>query len=212
MFAEAQRGPDRYRRGRSGRPCPRSRNADGDTVAAVSGSLEPPYGERVVSWRAIHQELAPDLDGEPEFAELAAEMYRLRGLVMAQGAETEAVLGQILSMLDPSTELDTRTAGQLLKVLRQRLPSDFRSRWDAALDEIWRAIKSRNRVVHADVTIGSTWVPYATGGGEYAPVISLMGGDDYSEAELRGDLVLQQEATVLAVRLLLATQEHLASP
>jgi hypothetical protein len=183
-----------------------------DTVAAMPESAEPPYGERVVSWRAIYDELEPDLDTEPEFAELAAEMYRLRGLMMAQGAETEAALGQVLGVLDPSTSAPTRTAGQLLNVLRKRLPPDLRSQWDSALNDIERAIKSRNRVVHADVRIGSSWVSYATGGGEYVPVIGLMGGDDYSEADLRGDLLLQQEATVLAVRLLLAAQRLLAAP
>jgi hypothetical protein len=178
----------------------------------VTGSPEPPYGERVVSWRAVCDEFEPDLDSQPEFAELAAGIYQLRGLVMAQGAETEAALGRVLSVLDPSTDGATRTAGQLLTVLRQRLPSDLRSQWDSALDTIGSAIKSRNRVVHADVSVGSSWAPYATGGGEYVPVISLMGGEDYSEAELRRDLVLQQEATILAVRVLLATQRHLAAP
>jgi hypothetical protein len=188
-----------------------SRNADGDTFAVVSGSPEPPYGERVVSWRAIQQELGRGLDGGPEFEELAAETHRLRGLVMAQGAETDAVLGQILSTLDPSKAWDTRPAGQLLKDLRDRLPAELGPQWDAALNEISRAIKSRNRAVHADVIIGSTWVPHGTGGEEDVPVITLLGGDDYSAAELRGDLVLQQEATVLAVRLLLATQDHVAA-
>ena len=102
--------------------------------SVVTGSGEPPYGERVVSWRAVYDELEPDLDSQPEFAELAAEMYRLRGLVMAQGAETEAALGQVLSLLDPSAEAPNRTAGQLLNVLRQRLPPYFRSQWDSALD------------------------------------------------------------------------------
>jgi hypothetical protein len=183
-----------------------------DTVAAMPESPEPRHGERAVSWRAIYDELEPDLDNEPEFAELAAEMYRLRGLVMAQGAETEAALGQVLSVLDPSTNAPTRTAGQLLNVLRQRLPPDFRSQWDSALDGIERAIKSRNRVVHADVRIGSSWVPYATGGGEYVPVIGLMGGDGLLGGRSSWRVLLQQEATVLAVRLLLDAQRLLAPP
>lgn len=174
--------------------------------------LKPPYGERVVSWRAVQEDLVPDLFQEPEFAELAAELHRLRGLVMAQGAETEAVLGQIVLELDPDTELTRQTAGQLLRLLRRLLPSAVRSHWDAALTDIDRAIKCRNRVVHADVTIGSTWVPYATGGGEFVPVISLMKGDDYDETDLRRDLVLQQEATIAAVRMLLALQHHPATP
>ena len=64
------------------------------------GSPEPPYGERVVSWRAVYDELEPDLDAYSQL-QLAAEMHRLRGLVMAQAGETEAALGQVLSVLDP---------------------------------------------------------------------------------------------------------------
>jgi hypothetical protein len=172
--------------------------------------VDPPYGERVVSWRTVLQELETDSGTEPEFEHIAGELYRLRGLVMAQCAETEAVLGQILGVLDPSAARDSRTAGQLLKLLKQRLPAGLRSRWAPALVDIGEAIRSRNRVVHADVTIGSSWVPYATGGGEYMPVVSMMGHHAYDGSDLLSDLVLQQKATVLAVRLLLAT--HRASP
>lgn len=178
----------------------------------MSERVEPPYGERVVSWRAVLQELDEDFGDEPEFRQIAGELYRLRGLVMAQCAETEVVLGQILDVLDPSAAHDNQTAGRLLTLLKQGLPADLRSRWAPALVAIREAIRSRNRVVHADVTIGSSWVPYATGGGEYVPVISIMGRDAYDESDLLRDLVLQQEATVLAVRLLLATQERRASP
>lgn len=181
-------------------------------VATMSERVDPPYGERVVSWRTVLQELEKDFGGEPEFEHIAGELYRLRGLVMAQCAETEAVLGQILGVLDPSAAPDTRTAGQLLSALEQRLPAGLRSRWAPALVDIREAIRSRNRVVHADVTIGSSWVPYATGGGEYVPVISMMGHDAYDQSDLLRDLVLQQKATVLAVRLLLATHEPGASP
>ncbi|HEV3485738.1 MAG TPA: hypothetical protein VG106_10045, partial [Vicinamibacterales bacterium] len=47
------------------------------TVATMSGRAEPPYGERVASWRAILQELEDDFSGEPEFEPIAGEMYRL---------------------------------------------------------------------------------------------------------------------------------------
>jgi hypothetical protein len=173
----------------------------------VTEPLDPPYGERVVSWRAIELELRPDPAIGPEFAELASGIYRLRGLVMAQGAETEAVLGQIVSELDPAADVSSMTAGRLLIKVRELLASDLRSSWYDALNRMSSAITARNRAVHSDVTIGSTWVPYETGGGEFVPVISLMGHDDYDESDLRRDLVLQQEATVLAVGLLLAIQE-----
>lgn len=83
----------------------------------MSGTPEPPYGERVVSLRAVYDELEPDVEREPEFAEHATEIHRLQGLVMAQAAETEAALGQALGILDPSSDARTRTAGQLLRVL-----------------------------------------------------------------------------------------------
>lgn len=128
-------------------------------------------------------------------------MHRLRGLVMAQGAETEAVLGQILVELEPTTDLGKLTARRLLGRVRDRLApaagSDFRF-----VREIGAAIEARNRAVHADVTIGSTWAPYTTGGEEHVPVIRFVGNEPYDETDLRRDLILQQQATVVAVRLL----------
>jgi hypothetical protein len=62
-------------------------------------------------------------------------------------------------------------------------------------------VKRRNHAVHPPVTIGSDWMPYATGGGEWVPMISFMSNDCYDEADLRRDLALQQEATAAAVRL-----------
>jgi hypothetical protein len=177
----------------------------------MTNHREPPYGERVVSWRAVLDELQQDFSGPPEFEHLADELYRLRGLVMAQCAETEAILGQVLDVLDHSAVRDNRTAGQLLNMVEQRLPADLQPRWAPALADIREAIRSRNRVVHADVSIGSSWAPYATGGGEYVPVISMMGADAYDGSDLLRDLVLQQESTVLAARLLLAVQERRSS-
>src|SRR5256885_2209442 len=102
----------------------------------MSGPVEPPDGGRGGAWRTVLQELGEDLGEEPEFEHIAGALYRLRGLVMAQCAETEAVLGQILSVVDPSAARETRTAGQLLSFLEQRLPADLQSRWAPALDDI----------------------------------------------------------------------------
>lgn len=158
----------------------------------------------MISWRSIEQDLAPDYESPPEFDEHASGMHRLRGLVMAQGAETEAVLGQILVELEPTVDLGKLTAGGLLRRVRDRLPPATDTDLDSSLDEIGAAIEARNRAVHADVTIGSMWAPYATGGGEHVPVISFMGNEPYDEADLRTDLILQQQATLVAVRLLLS--------
>ncbi len=166
---------------------------------------DPPYGQSVVSWRTLEQELRPDVGPEPEFSDLAADMNRLRGLIMAQCGETEAVLGLILAAVAPAIDPERKTAGQLVRCVRQKLPHEISTRWQVELDEIEVAIQLRNQAVHSDVYIGSTWVEYQTGGGHYEPVISLMRHGEYDEVDLLADLAAQQRATVAAVRLLHAT-------
>jgi hypothetical protein len=166
---------------------------------------DPPYGERVVSWRTIDQELNPDIGPDPEFSHIAADINRLRGLIMAQCGETEAVLGMILAAVAPTIDPERKTAGQLLACVRQNLPADISARWRVELDQIQLANRLRNQAVHSDVHIGSAWVEYQTGGGHYEPVISLMRHGEYSETDLLADLAVQQQATVAAVRLLRAT-------
>jgi hypothetical protein len=165
----------------------------------------PPYGDSVVSWRTIDQELNPDIGPEPEFSHLAADMNRLRGLIMAQCGETEAVLGMILAAVAPTIDPERKTAGQLLECVSQNLPDGIRTQWQVELDQIRAANRLRNQAVHSDVHVGSTWVEYQTGGGHFEPVISLMRHGEYSEADLLVDLAVQQHATVAAVRLLHAT-------
>ncbi len=132
---------------------------------------DPPYGQSVVSWRTIDQELRPDIGPEPEFSDLAADMNRLRGLIMAQCGETEAVLGLILAAVAATIDPERKTAGQLVRCVRQKLPHEISTRWQVELDEIEVAIQLRNQAVHSDVHIGSTWVEYQTGGGHHEPVI-----------------------------------------
>jgi hypothetical protein len=166
------------------------------------GEARPPYGETVVSWRTIDQQLNPETGPEPELSHVAADMNRLRGLIMAQCGETEAVLGLILAAVAPTIDPERKTAGQLLTCVRQNLPEEISTRWQVELDEIGVANRLRNQAVHSDVHIGSTWVDYQTGGGHYEPVISLMRHGEYGEADLSADLAVQQHATVAAVRLL----------
>ncbi|MEU6354810.1 hypothetical protein ABZ896_36760 [Streptomyces sp. NPDC047072] len=162
------------------------------------------FGERAVSWRTVWDELFPDpeaFDG-PHDDNAAAEMNRLRGLVMAQASETETVLGMILGRLVPSARTE-KPAGALLRDVRTQLSSQTGAAWADALDLIDKAIKRRNHVVHNAVVIGSSWREYATGdGGDWIPVISFMGDEEYSETELLDDLTLQHEATAAAVRVL----------
>ncbi|MBV9140949.1 MAG: hypothetical protein JO115_08515 [Pseudonocardiales bacterium] len=161
-----------------------------------------PFGERAVSWLTVWDHLYPEGADCPHDDAAAAEMHRLRGLVMVQNAETEAVLGLIVKRLDPAAVgIEQRTAGQLLKDIRRLLSARSDARWDENLRTVDRAIKRRNDAVHSSVEIGSSWAPYVTGGGEWVPVISLMRGEEYNEINLRADLALQQEATIAAVRL-----------
>ena len=162
-----------------------------------------PDGERVVSWTTVWNALYPEEADDPHDDEAAAEMHRLRGLIMAQAAETEDVLGHILRVLDAKAKID-QSAGRLLRDIMKRLGDGRDAEYEQDLNAVDTAIKRRNFSVHSAVTIGSIWVSYSTGGGEWQPVISLMGGDVYDEVNLREDLACQQEATAAAVRVLRA--------
>lgn len=124
---------------------------------------------------------------------------------MAQCGETEAVLGLILAAIAPTIDPERKTAGQLLECVRQNLPDEIRAQWKVELDQIKAANRLRNQAVHSDVLVGSTWVDYQIGGGDFEPVITVMRHGEYSEADLLEDLAVQQHATVAAVRLLHAT-------
>lgn len=145
------------------------------------------------SWQAEHN------DAEAE------EMNRLRGLVMVQAAETEAVLGRVLHCLDPAAN-PQRPAGVLLKNI-ETLLGQGKDAWAPTLSVVSQAIQRRNRVVHDRAEVGSVWRDYATGGGEWVSVISFLGDEEYGEPELIEDLALQQDATEAAVRLLHAVEE-----
>jgi hypothetical protein len=134
-------------------------------------------------------------------------MNRLRGLVIVQASWTEAVLGQILRHLLPSANIEGHTAGQLLAKVRRAL-ANLPAIGCNTLDLIDKAIKRRNRAVHDTVTIGYSWAPFSGSGGDgdWVPVISLLGSEECSEADLRSGLALQQEATVAAVQLLIALE------
>lgn len=161
----------------------------------------PVFGERAISWRTVWNELVPDPEEAPHDDALAADMHRLRGLVMAQACETEAVLGAILRHFNMAANVE-RPAGLLLREVRQMPDAYTRHGWSDALNFIKQAIDCRNRAVHGSVEIGSVWRDYQAGGGVWVSVISLMGGEMYDEEDLLRDLALQQEATIAAVHLL----------
>ncbi|SHH32987.1 hypothetical protein [Streptomyces sp. 3214.6] len=172
----------------------------------------PRYGIRAISWSAIQADRYPH---EPDTAYWdgteIAELNRLRGLVVVQAAETEAVLGMILSRLNPTARTD-QPAGRLLLHIRQRIDGFCDTEWPPALDLIDAAVRRRNRVVHDSPTIGRVWREYATGSGEWVHVLTQLGDDECNTNSLVGDLALQQDATAAAVELLNSLSVPAQSP
>jgi hypothetical protein len=162
----------------------------------------PKYGEGVVSWEALWERFCPEDTEEPHDDAAAAEMQRLRGLVLGQAAEVESALAMIIRRLGPRVSLDQKTLGQLAGVVRALLGPEGVKAWASQMQAVDRAVKVRNRSAHRPVRIGSSWRPYATGGGEWVAVISMLGTEMYDEEDLRRDLALQQRATEAAVRIM----------
>src|ERR1700729_1207545 len=158
-------------------------------------SDKPDYAESVVSWQTIWDRLYPDDVGDPHDDAAVAEMHRLRGLIAAQCAEIEVILGMIVKRCLPQARIGKRTAGQLLMEARRLLSTDHVVAHESDLILIEKAVDRRNHAIHSPVAIGSSWQPYGTMDGEWIPVISFMNGELYDEADLRRDLALQQAAT-----------------
>jgi hypothetical protein len=165
------------------------------------------YGEKIVSWQTVWDDLYPNEAGDPHGDATAAAMHRLRGLIMAQGAEIEAAIGALVKRLSPDARIDGRTAGWLLKEVKRLLSAHHVHTYSNELRIIGTAINRRNHAVHSPVIIGFSWRDYSTGGGEWVPVISLMNDATYDEADLLHDLALQQQGTTAAVHLLHACSE-----
>jgi hypothetical protein len=168
--------------------------------------------EASVSWREMWLQMYPtrwdrlsaveEPPDSPSGDGDAHDMQRLRGIAVVQAAETEAVLGEILSKLDPEAER-ARPAGALLVAVRRQLDVRTSTEWANELDSIREAIKRRNMLVHNTVSIDYTWTEYATGdGGEHIPVTSHLGSELYDEEDLREDIEMQRSATLRAVKLL----------
>ncbi|TDD28300.1 hypothetical protein E1287_32970 [Actinomadura sp. KC06] len=167
---------------------------------------QPPFGRGVVSWTNVWRRACRDdeeklRDRYPEHDDYSAtNMHSLRGLALGQAAELESALGEIIRTLDPSAKLDKQTAGQRLRWVEKLVDIDD---WAWELEAIEKAVKTRNRLAHNEIQIGSVWRDYATGdGGEFVPVISLLGQVDYDESDLLSDLSLMQHATLMAIEIL----------
>ncbi|MEU9601735.1 hypothetical protein AB0E06_33630 [Streptomyces sp. NPDC048109] len=163
----------------------------------------PRYGVRAIAWSTIQADQYPHHRPDTAYwdGSEATELNRLRGLVVVQAAETEAVLGMILSRLEPTARID-QPARWLVQNIRQKIDGFCDTEWPPALDLIEAAAKRRNRVVHDSPTIGRVWREHATGGGEWVHVVTMLGDDDCDSGTLVGDLALQQDATAAAVELL----------
>jgi hypothetical protein len=116
------------------------------------------YGEKVVSWETVWNDLFPHDPHEWHDDVAAAEMHRLRGLIAAQAAETEDVLGRILHNLDASANVE-RPAGRILKDVRKRLRERGATQYEQELEVICSAIQKRNHAVHQSVRIGARHQP-----------------------------------------------------
>ncbi|MCO1575898.1 hypothetical protein M8C13_09025 [Crossiella sp. SN42] len=174
---------------------------------------KPQFGERVCEWSSILNDLYwrrdEDGRGEPRGYDTSA-MQRLRGLIMVQAAETEAVLGRILCKLNPQATPEKMMAGTLMRKIWNELSDSDKVAWQSHMRQMLKAQNRRNHSVHNRVDTGYTWAEYATGGGEWMPVITTMGGEVYDERTLAHDLALQQSSTVLAIEMLhgLSCSDH----
>ncbi len=159
-----------------------------------------PYGEQVVSWVTVLVDVAPTDDWTELWHDDAAarELHRLRGLALSQASEMEAVLVQVLGILDPAANR-ARPAGALLKSVKAGLSEELQGDFAGSVQLLETAIARRNRLAHDIIEIGSSWQQE-----QYVPVIAHLGAEEVREADLRGELALQQEATRSAVVLLLA--------
>lgn len=178
----------------------------GPSVPSASPKFRrlPPFGEKVVSWEAVEDDLYPGkfLDEGPTQGDVD-QMQRLRGLVVVQAAETEAVLAEALRTLGLPTKTrkgNLLPASVMLKDLQDALATIDEAA--SLLESVRLALEPRNRAVHDRARFHYTWVPYLTGGGHHEAAVSTLGGEIYDEHDLRHDLALQQAATVAAVRLL----------
>ncbi|TCO49676.1 hypothetical protein EV192_11442 [Actinocrispum wychmicini] len=166
----------------------------------------PQFGEQVREWSdildGVYWRSSEDGRGDPGGYD-TSDMQRLRGLIMVQAAETEAVLGRILCKLDTQASPGKMMAGVLLKKIWEKLSDPNKITWQSHVCQIRKAQKRRNHVVHNRVDTGYGWVEYATGdGGEWIPFITTMGDELCDGRELSHDLALQQSSTVLAIEIL----------
>ncbi|WP_410648707.1 hypothetical protein [Amycolatopsis sp. cmx-4-54] len=182
------------------------------------GRPEPRFGVYSVSWSDAKNQMypLPDEDGRGQPDDSSAdEMNRLRGLIMVQAAETEAVLGEVLLHLDPEAKPGKMMAGSLFNAVWDALLDSDRHYWEYELYWIRQAQKLRNRAVHHRPVVGFSWRDYSSGaGGEWVPVISFLGYEAkkpgeksaipkiYNEQDLLGDLAEQQTAMAFAIEIL----------
>ncbi|MFC4056076.1 hypothetical protein ACFOY4_40860 [Actinomadura syzygii] len=108
------------------------------------------FGERSVSWERVWERLFPEESIDEPIGDdygFATKMNRMRGLIMTQCAELEAVLGLIVRNLESKICANKQTAGQLLNIVKTKLSPAEVTKWTSSLELIREAIRLRNRAV-----------------------------------------------------------------
>ncbi|MFI1913902.1 hypothetical protein [Nocardia sp. NPDC020380] len=150
----------------------------------------------VRSWRSVWNTNYSAEAGYPD----SPELDRLRGLITAQAAETEQVLGLAVRILDATADL-TRPAESLLDQLRQLVPDSGVALADD-LTLIGKALARRSFAVHAAAAPIPDWPDYGGGAVLWQPVVSTVDDRLYTDDDLHRDFTIQVEATGAAVRIL----------
>ncbi|MDQ2637675.1 MAG: hypothetical protein M3Y83_12440 [Actinomycetota bacterium] len=165
--------------------------------------------ESVISANSIVEDLYPGYFAyagyEPHLDSAAQRMNELRGLILGQCSETERVIRSILTTLKVDVEART-PAGALRKMLDAYCNEHRAGEFSDEREVIAKAVEIRNRVAHEPLEIGSVWRDLGRGDYQLEPMISLLGGEVYDEADMVNDLAVQQEATRAAVRVQAAVE------
>jgi hypothetical protein len=179
----------------------------------------------VRSWQGVLARRDPDWSGwaDDDYAEAtdARRLHELRGLVMAQVAEIEDLLKELLKKADelqPMVKVDKNRrlpTGVTLNRLEALLKSwNLLGDLGGQIGTVRRAIKRRNALVHARVHIGFSLQ------GEYGPrepVIALLfsndpdeGASGINEFELERELGLAHAALDAAVDIWQCTDDYIS--
>lgn len=157
----------------------------------------------VESYRSVIEQLYPEYfassELEPHLDVRAVRMNELRGLILGQSTQMENALLKLMDARGIEVR-QPRTAGNIVKAVHAHFEKQLNSALADDREVLDVAVLVRNRVAHDHIEIGSLWRDYGTGGGEWVPVISLLGAEEYDEKDMLEDLEILKAATRAAVR------------